>query len=137
MRKFLSSSYSKTLHNLATFILRICLGAVMIPSHGYYKLTHFAEMQDKFLNFLGMGSQISLGLATFAEFFCSIFVIMGLFTRLALIPLIILLTVIVTKVHHLDIFVTAQLPFVLLAGFCALMLLGPGKISIDGFIFKK
>lgn len=109
----------------------------MIPGHGWVKLTHFSEMQDKFMDFMGLGSQISLGLAVFAEFFCAIFIILGLFTRFAVIPLIILFAVAVSKAHGLDIFDTAQLPFVLLAGFCAILLLGPGKFSVDALISKR
>lgn len=133
----MSATCSKSAHNLATLILRICLGAVMIPAHGWAKITRFSEIQDKFMNFMGLGSQISLGLAVFAEFFCAIFIILGLFTRFAVIPLIILMAVAVTKAHGSDIFDTAQFPFILLAGFCAILLLGPGKISIDTLISKR
>lgn len=137
MSKLMSTKYSKSGFNLATLILRVCLGAVMIPGHGWVKLTKFSEMQDKFMNFLGLGTQISLGLAVFAEFFCSILIVLGLCTRLATIPLIILLFVAITMAHGSDVFDTAQFPFVLLAGFIAIFILGPGKISIDGLIGKK
>lgn len=137
MSKLMSTKYSKTGFNLGTLILRVCLGAVMIPGHGWAKLSKFSEMQDKFMNFMGLGTQISLGLAVFAEFFCAILIVLGLFTRLATIPLIILMTVAVTMAHGTDIFGEAQFPFILLAGFITVFILGPGKISIDGLISKK
>lgn len=133
----LSPYCSKAAHNLATLILRICLGLVMIPGHGWKKLNNFSEMQHKFMDFMGLGSQISLGLTVFAEFFCAILIIIGLFTRFAVIPLIIVMLVAVTKAHGLDVFDSAQFPFVLLAGFIAIFILGPGKISVDGLISKK
>ncbi|HET8573189.1 MAG TPA: DoxX family protein [Edaphocola sp.] len=137
MSKLMSTKYSKTAFNLATLILRVCLGAVMIPGHGWAKLSKFSEMQDKFMNFMGLGSQVSLGLVIFAEFFCAILLILGLFTRLAAIPLIVTMFVAITMAHGADIFDKGQLPFVLLAGFLAIFILGPGKISIDGLISKK
>jgi len=137
MSKLMSTKYSKTGFNLATLILRVCLGAVMIPAHGWAKLSRFSEMQDKFMDFMGLGSQISLGLAVFAEFFCAILLILGLFTRLAAIPLIVTMFVAVTMAHGVDIFDKAQFPFILLAGFLTIFILGPGKISIDGLISKK
>lgn len=137
MANIFSTTYSKASHSLAMLILRISIGSVMLPRHGWHKLTHFSEMQGKFMDFMGLGTQISLGLAVFAEFFCAIFIIIGLFTRLATIPLIILFVVAITMSHNGDIFHTAQLPFVLLAGFVVILLLGPGKISIDRLISKK
>lgn len=89
------------------------------------------------MNFMGLGTQISLGLVVFAEFFCAILLILGLFTRLAAIPLIVTMLVAITMAHGNDIFDKAQLPFVLLAGFIAIFILGPGKISIDGLVSKK
>ena len=138
MKKMLHPYCSKAAHNIALLILRVCLGVIMAFGHGYQKLTHFNEIASNgFHDFLGLGSQISLGLATFAEFFCAIFIILGLFTRYAVIPLIILFLVIVVKVHGLDIFDTAEKPFVLLAGYVAILFLGPGKISIDGLISRR
>lgn len=109
----------------------------MMMGHGITKLTHFSEIAPKFMDFMGIGTQTSLGLAVFAEFFCAFFVVLGLFTRLAVIPLIFLFLVIVIKVKEFDIFDTAQLPFILLAGFTAILFMGPGKISIDGLISKR
>ena len=88
MNKLLSTKYSTGAFNTAMLLLRLALGILMMM-HGYNKLVHFADMQHKFMNFLGLGSTLSLILVIFAEFFCSLFLILGLFTRLATIPLII------------------------------------------------
>ncbi len=88
MKKLLSTSYSAGAFNAAMLILRLSVGILMMM-HGYDKLTGFGEMQHKFMNFMGIGSSVSLALVVFAEFFCSLFLILGLFTRLAAIPLII------------------------------------------------
>lgn len=136
MKKLFYHSYSPFAFNLATLILRVGLGVLMIPNHGWAKLSHFAEKKGTFMNFMGMGSALSLGLATFAEFFCSILLILGLFTRLATIPLIVTIFVIL-NVHHWEIFGKHELVPAFLFGYLAILLLGPGKFSLDARISKK
>ncbi|WP_134091190.1 DoxX family protein [Olivibacter sp. XZL3] len=71
MRKLFSTTYSRVAFNFATLVLRIGSGIFMIP-HGYAKLLSFGERKDQFMSFLGLSGSVSLGLAIFAEFFCSI-----------------------------------------------------------------
>jgi len=135
MKKLLSIGYSQSAFNIAMLLLRVSFGVLMIP-HGYDKLVHFAQMKTHFINFLGIGSAMSLSLDIFAEFFCSLFLIFGLFTRLVVIPLIIAMCVVVAKAHHYDIFGDGEHGAMFLAGFIVILLLGPGKISVDGLINK-
>lgn len=85
---------------------------------------------------MGLGPVISLALAVFAEFFCGIFLVMGLFTRIASFFLIVLGTVAIIKVHHGDIFSDGESMALFLSGFLSIILLGPGKISLDGILSK-
>jgi putative oxidoreductase len=135
MRKLLSTKYSAGAFSAAMLLLRLGLGILMM-AHGYQKLTHFAEMQSKFMNFMGMGTTMSLALLVFAEFFCSLFLILGLFTRLAAIPLIIATCVMVFKAHHGDVFGDGETPALYLAGYLVLLLVGPGRVSVDSMIGK-
>jgi putative oxidoreductase len=135
MKKLLSINYSQGAFNIALLLLRVSFGAMMLP-HGYDKLVKFAHMKSGFVNFLGMGSTMSLALDIFAEFFCSIFLIFGLFTRLVVIPLIIAMCVVVAIAHHYQIFGDGEHGAMFLAGFLVILLLGPGKISVDGMINK-
>ncbi|MBK7434575.1 MAG: DoxX family protein [Chitinophagaceae bacterium] len=96
MKKIFSAKYSAGAFNAAMLLLRLGVG-IMMMEHGYQKLVHFGEYQQKFMNFLGLGSTFSLALVVFAEFFCSLFLILGLFTRLAAIPLIVVCCVIIFK----------------------------------------
>jgi putative oxidoreductase len=135
MKKLLSITYSQGAFNIAMLLLRVSFGVMMIP-HGYDKLVKFAQMKSGFINFLGMGSTMSLALDIFAEFFCSIFLIFGLFTRLVVIPLIIAMCVVVAIAHNYEIFGDGEHGAMFLAGFIVILLLGPGKISVDGMINK-
>ena len=136
MSKLFSHASSKTSFNLATLILRVGFGVLMIPSHGWPKLSNFATLKNEFMNFMGLGSTLSLGLAVFAEFFCSIFLIVGFFTRWATIPLIITMLVAFSK-HDFVLFAKHDLIPAFILGYLAILLLGPGKYSMDAMISKK
>ena len=135
MKKLLSTKYSAGAFNAAMLLLRLSVGILMM-NHGYDKLVHFGEYQSKFINFLGLGTTMSLALVVFAEFFCSLFLILGLFTRFATIPLIISCLVIIFQVNHGQVFNLNALAPLYLAGYLVLLLVGPGRVSVDSMIGK-
>jgi putative oxidoreductase len=135
MKKLLSTRYSTGAFNAAMLLFRFGIGVLMI-NHGYGKLIHFSDMQNKFMNFLGLGTTVSLSMVVFAEFFCSLFLILGLFTRLAAIPLIIAMCVALFKAHNAEIFGDGEKAALYLCGYVLILLLGPGKISVDGMTGK-
>ena len=135
MKRLLSTSYSAGVFNFAMLILRIGMGSLLL-SHGYDKLVHFATYKSKFMNFLGMGSGLSLSLVIFAEFFCALFLIVGLFSRLVAIPIVIAMFIALWKSHHFDFFGAGEKSALFLTGFIAILLLGPGKASVDGLVGK-
>lgn len=135
MKKLLSTGYTDWAFNIALLVLRVGMGLMML-SHGYNKLVHFSTMKNKFMNFLGMGSTVSLSLSLFAELFCAVFVIIGLFTRFSVLPLVIGMSVALFKAHNAAIFGDGEKAALYLAGFIAILLVGPGKASVDGMMGK-
>jgi len=135
MKKLFSTKYSAGAVNAAMLLLRLGLG-ILIMNHGFQKLTHFNETAQHMPSLLGMGGNMSAALSIFAEFFCALFLMIGLFTRLACIPLIIDLCVVLFKAHHMDFFGQGELPSLFLAGFITILLIGPGRVSIDEMIGK-
>ena len=136
MKTLFIRSLSWCYADLASLVLRISFGILMIP-HGYFKLTNFDEIVGEFMNFLGMGSTASLWLAIVVEIFCSVLLIIGLVTRLAIIPLLITAIVIVFVAHHGDIFGEAAGGFYYLLAYTAILLLGSGKYSVDYLIGRR
>jgi putative oxidoreductase len=103
-------------------------------NHGLDKLIHFAQKAPKFADPFHIGSTTSLSLVVFAEFFCAAFVIIGLFTRLACIPLVIAMGVALFSAHRGDFYGQGENAGVYLICFLALLIMGPGKASLDRFI---
>ena len=135
MRKLLSTNYSAGAFNTAMLLLRIVAAGLMLK-HGYDKMVHFEETASHMMNFMGIGSKATTALLIFAEFFCSLMVIIGLFTRLACIPLIIAMTVALVKAHNADFLGEGQMAALYLLCFTVLLFTGPGKVSVDSMIGK-
>ena len=88
--------------DLGLLLLRLLAGGMLLCSHGWDKIMHFGEYAASFPNPLGVGSTVSLGLVVFAEVFCSILVMLGLATRLSVIPIFFFLMVAVFIQHAHD-----------------------------------
>lgn len=136
MKRLLSIRYTDNSVNIALLFLRVALGLMMLP-HGYNKLINFASKAARFADPFHIGHSTSMALAIFAEFFCAVFIILGLFTRLASIPLIVAMSVALFYSHQGDIFGQGEKAALYLAGFVVILLMGPGKVSADKLISGK
>jgi len=124
-------------HNLGTFLLRFTFGFIMLVSHGIPKLLDFSSLMNHFPSPLGLGSSLSLGLAIFAEVLCAFLIAVGLFTRLAAIPLIITMVVAILVVHAGHPWSKVEPATMYLLGYVAIFALGPGSWSLDSLLRKK
>lgn len=124
------------LTDIALLVLRLGAALMLFLGHGWPKIANFAERSATFSDPLGVGSTVSLGLVVFAEVFCSMLVSIGLLTRLAVVP--ILIFFVVALFHHGD-DPWAKKEFVLLFAlpFLALLLAGPGRISVDDALERR
>jgi putative oxidoreductase len=134
--KILSTKYSAGAFNFSMLFLRVVFGLLIIIKHGYTKMMNFSTLQTQFYNFLGLGTKTSLVLAIFAEVLCALFIVLGLFTRLATIPLIIVMLVAVFGANAGKPLTESELALLYLGAFVTLLFCGPGRISIDGMINK-
>jgi len=118
-------------------IVRVAIAALMLV-HGLPKLEMLlTERPLEFVNFLGMGPALSLALTVFAEVVCSIFILFGLGTRLAVIPLIVTMLVAVFYIHWKDAFIQQEMGLHYLLAYGILLVCGSGKYSADNLVFKK
>jgi putative oxidoreductase len=135
MRRLLSYSASLPITSLGLLILRLGFGGLLMV-HGFDKIMHFTEMKTQFISFLGMSQAVSLGLQIFAEFVCSIFVVLGLLTRFACVPIIFGMSVAVFMAHNGDITGQGEKATLFLLAFVVLIFTGAGKYSLDAALYK-
>jgi putative oxidoreductase len=76
-------------------------------------------------------------LAIFAEVVCTVFVALGLGTRIFVVPILVMLGVAAFAIHASDPFGEKELALTYLAMFGAVFLLGPGELSIDHVIRRR
>lgn len=125
------------LNSLGLFFLRLGVGFSMIWFHGLPKLLDFGEKAQSFPDPIGLGSAFSLAMAVFSEFFCSILIIWGILTRLSALPLLITMLTAAFIIHGDDPWEQRELALLYALIYFCVILTGPGKISIDHFLFGK
>lgn len=135
MSKFFSTKYSNGAFNFGMLVLRVFVG-LLLANHGYQKLLKFSALKYKFMNFMHLGSTVSLSLIIIAELICGVLLILGLFTRFACIPIIIGMSVVVFIASNAHIFAEGERGMFYLAATITILFCGPGKISLDGMIGK-
>jgi len=133
MQKLLNLDFVPRSTDLALLVLRLWLGLAMAWLHGWGKLVNLIAGTSKFPDILGIGALPALLLAIFAEFFCSLLLVVGLWTRLAALLLLITMSVAFFMAHGAKLSGqgSGELAFVYLAGYVALLLAGAGKFSVD------
>lgn len=136
MKNLNTTGYNKTLLDWALLAVRIFVGVAML-THGFPKLMQLLSGNYDFINFFRIGQKTSLILAVLAEVLCSLFIILGLFTRFVSIPLIITMLVAVFVVHNNEPFAKQEMALLYLFHYILIFVTGPGSISIDRMINRK
>ena len=131
MKKILSVNKATTSIDIALVIARTGIAALML-THGIPKLVMlFSGAPVQFPEVLGMSAEFSLALAVFAEVFCSILLLAGFATRLAVIPLAITMLVAVFFIHAADPLSIKAPALHFLLAYIVLLFAGSGKYSMD------
>ena len=124
--------------DISLLLLRLYVGFAMFYGHGLRKFNKLlGDEEITFADPFGIGPAPSLALAVFAEVFCSFLIVLGLFTRLATIPLIITMLVAWLMVHSGDPFGDQELPVFYLVSYIVLFLQGSGWYSLDALMNRK
>ncbi len=117
--------------NVSLLLLRVAVGILML-THGIGKFEQLAgDGPIEFADPIGIGEVPSLILTVFAEVFCSIFLILGLATRLAAIPLLITMLVAAFVVHIDHGFVKQELALFYAVVYLVIAISGAGSFSFD------
>ena len=128
----------KNRHDSGLLLLRLFSGYLMVVNHGYGKITDGPERWER----LG-GAMEQFGIdflptfwgfmASFSESVCAVLLIFGMFTLPA--SFLLSVTMFVAAYGHVLDGENAEKAFIFGAIFLAVMIMGPGKYSLDRKLF--
>lgn len=137
--KILQLNFLPRSADVALLGLRLWFGLAMAILHGWPKLMNFGSIQPKFVNFLGLGPGVSLGLATFAELGAALMLALGLWTRLNAVVLGITMGVAFWQAHggRLSGPESGEMAFLYLGVCVVLFVSGGGRYAVDAALGGK
>jgi len=118
--------------NLALLVLRLAVASLML-THGIPKLMNLIEGNLSFPDPIGLGSELSLVLVVFAEVICSLLVLVGYKSRLAVMPLIVVMLVALLVQHSNDPILDHWNILAYIFCYAILLHLGGGRYSLTYF----
>lgn len=135
IQSFISKNRTE-LANVGLFVFRVSICILMLVNHGFGKATTLFVGEDiQFADPIGIGVTASFVLAAFAEFICSIFIFLGLWTRLS--ALILVINMIVATIVMISNGGNPELPLFYLLGFLLIFCCGGGQYSIDNRVYRN
>ncbi len=140
MKRLFITKPADPVFSFGILFLRLGAGLLMLINHGYTKVQHFNEMAPKFADPFHIGPSTTLVLVIFAELICAGFVVIGLFTRLASMVLIVHLLFAFFEIHKANYAsppVGGEMALIFLTCFIALLFTGAGKFSVDRLFNKR
>lgn len=117
--------------SFALFFFRVAIGLMMGLGHGMPKLMNFSARSADFFDPFNVGSHVSLSLAIFGEFFCSIALVLGLFTRPAAFFSGVTMATAFFLAHASDPYDIKEMALLFLVCYITIFLAGPGRYSLD------
>jgi len=115
---------------LALLFLRVTAALLLLQVHGLPKLLHWQSELQYIEDPFDLGATPTLALAVFAEVLCPILLILGVFARLACLPVIAVLLVALLFVHPQWSLEEGQFAWWMLILFTTLAIGGPGAYRL-------
>lgn len=115
---------------LALLFMRVTAALLLLQVHGLPKLLHWQSELQHIEDPFGLGATPTLALAVFAEVLCPILLILGVFARLACLPVIAVLLVALVFVHPQWSLAEGQFAWWMLILFTGLAIAGPGSYRL-------
>lgn len=135
---FKITGYSYT--NMGRLFLRLFVG-IMLIQFGVRQIMQFDTLKDVFPAVLGMSAETSLVVMIIIELLCSLFIMFGFLTRLMVLPPFIAMMMAEYYLYNnyvsnavADWMTPGFLPIMFLGIYFFILLVGPGKISVDYFL---
>jgi putative oxidoreductase len=117
-------------------VLLLRLFSVFLMVYGWDKYINFEEKASYWPNPFHIGGVATLVLTIIAELICPVFIILGFYTRVALVPAMFNMIMAILIGHSGQPFMEREHAFSFLVPFVVIFLTGPGRYSLDSIIRK-
>ena len=118
-------------------LFRVIVSIELMAAHGFKKLGIGAPAAEQIPNPLGLPEMLNQGFAIASNLFFPVLVILGLVTRLAVLPILAVTLTGYFILHWHDALLVKDVPFIYSVIYLLILVLGPGKYSVDHVINKK
>ena len=135
--KLFNTEINSKIQNLTLLAFRVLLSGELIYAHGLKKLGVGVSEAEVVPNPLNLPEAFNSLFADAANLFFPVFVILGLATRIAILPILAVTLTGYFVLHFHDAPLIKDTPFMYSLSFLVLLFLGPGKYSLDYFIQRK
>lgn len=112
----------------------MALASNIFFGHGWNKLVNLDQAINEFPSILFIPADVGIALVICLELGCSLLIALGLATRIATASMVATMLAALGFVHIDAPFLAMELPLLYLFTFCALMFIGPGKLSMDAIL---
>jgi putative oxidoreductase len=125
------------LFDLSLLIFRVGISVQLMITHGLKKIGVGVPVAEQVPNPLHLPTILNQGFAVSANLLFPVFVIFGLFTRAAILPIIAVTLTGYFVVHWNDSLLEKDMPFLYSLSYLLVLVIGPGKYAMDFWIHKK
>ncbi|MDN3656068.1 DoxX family protein [Ferruginibacter paludis] len=141
MRNFIrhinSVSISAATFNFSLLVFRVVLSLEIIVVHGFKKVGINVAEAEKIPNPLHFPETFNHAFAVSANLFFPVLVILGFFTRIAILPILAVTLTGYFVLHWNDALLIKDTPFMYSLSYLLILVLGPGRYSVDSFFQHK
>ena len=125
-----------SIEHLSLLVIRVVFGGFMLLSHGLPKLRMLLGGGSPATHLHDADPAFALVLTVASEFLCALFIIAGLFTRWASLPLLVAVVAGVYSSMKSGANQNVELLTLYFGAFTVLLLKGGGRWSLDRYIFR-
>ena len=128
---------AKSRFDLTMLLFRFAISLELMIAHGLKKIGIGVAKAEKIPNPLHIPDVLNQYFAIASNIFFPVLVMIGLFTRLAVLPILTVTLVGYFFVHWNDSLLEKDMPFMYTVAYLLLLAIGPGRYSVDSIITKK
>jgi len=136
LKGILYSDLGSSFNNIVFLIFRTLLAIQLFRVHGLQKFRLMESHKEIIPNPLGLPYKLNALIAAFSELVVPVLIILGLGTRLAVLPTIAMTAIGYFVIHRKDSLEVRDIPYMYTISLLLILALGAGKYSLDYYLLN-